>query len=306
MVVAPGDWEKAAEAGADAPGRHGRRGVHRDAEEDALFAHLYRVCAEAARRGDLRPAETLLRSYRGAAERMRAEKITRLRAGRRKTDAMRSHRERRLALIRNAEKKAVRIARLLGRASGGVEDLPTSDLPTAQTVVHARRRRDPLANMRLTRRQEQAAKEIRMVYESLVRALFVRARNLERPAERRVRPMDPVEYLPERIARLRHERYLPWVETQRHVVARVAAADSPIAVEEISAIGLVISVLIDGMPVGCLETRFGVRHGTLSGAFRESLDAYADVVRRTQAGEASGPAGAAGEKFAGDSLSTGH
>ena len=117
--------------------------------------------------------------------------------------------------------------------------------------------------------------------------------------------MDPVEHLPEHIARLRHERYLPWVETQRQIVARVAVAGSPIAVEELSAVGLVISVLIDGMPVGCLEKRFGVRHGTLSGAFRESLDAYADVVRRTRAGEASGQAEAAGEKFAGDSLSTG-
>jgi hypothetical protein len=131
--------------------------------------------------------------------------------------------------------------------------------------------------MRLSRRQERAAKEIRHVFESLVRGLFAQAPDLNRIVQRRVRPVDPIDLVTEKVAVLRRERYLPWVRRQQTIVARVKASGSELAADELSAIQLVIAVLIDLEPLGALEKRFGVRHGVLGEAFREALDAYADI-----------------------------
>ena len=267
-----------------APGRRqegpGEPQRGRSGNRNLMFEHLFKVCAEAVRRGDRGPAETLLHSYRGEVERLRCDKAARVKAAGPGDAAPRRDQDRRARLIAAAEAKAVRIGRLLATAPGGVEVLPTSDPPTAQTTVHARRAGYPLSHMRLSRRQERAANEIRDVFEALVRGMFARGRDLRRVVERPAAPLDPTEFLSERLARLRHDRYLPWVVTQQGIVARVGITGSPLAADQMSAVQLVISVLIDRVPLVSLERRFGVRHGTLGKAFRASPDAYADVVGR--------------------------
>lgn len=250
--------------------RHGRPNPH--------FEHLFQVCREAVRRGDTHLAETLLVSYRDEARRL--QEPLRRRDQNRHVHGRRTDRRdgaQRHQLIDEAKEKAVRLAKLLSRSLSEPGLVPSSNSSTAQTVVHARRRRDPLANMRLSRCQERAAAEIRHVFESLVRGLFARTADYSRIVERRTRSMDPIDLVTEKVAALRKERYLPWVRRQQTVVARVKVPGIPLASNELSAIQLVIAVLIDLEPLSALEKRFGVKHGTLGEVFRAALDSYADI-----------------------------
>lgn len=185
----------------------------------------------------------------------------------------------RLVLIKKAEEKAIALAKLLSKAGSELAVSVTTQSPTAETVVHARKKRDPLAQMRLNGRQEQAAQEIRHVFECMVRGLFAKIPDLNRVIERRFRPIDPVDLVSEKVAALRTERYLPWVREQQMIVAQIKAPNSPLVADEMTAIQLVIAVLIDLQPIGSLEKLFRLGHGTLGPAFRDSLDAYADVAR---------------------------
>lgn len=196
------------------------------------FPHLEKVAEEALRQGDRRPAERLCDMYSKEA----------CRAG---------HKH---AAI--AKEKARRIRALLRAtiASG----LPVSDLPTPETVVKARYVNDPLARMKLTARQARAAGEIRAVYEGIVRALFARVRPTDAiQVDISRKALDPVDWLPERLAQARSLRYLPWVKRQGR-----------------ERMGLVISVLVDGMSLRWLAERFGADRRVLGKALRTALDDY--------------------------------
>lgn len=222
------------------------------------FQHLLAVASRALRHGDRRPAEILLKSYREDAERLG-------RAPPPWPDARRR-------LLRAAEEKARRIARLLGRASVDVALLPNpeNDPPPAYAALQ-RRPRDPLVNMRLSGRQAAAAEEIRAVFEATVRRLMARGLSFGNTrVDACVAVRDPFDAMPADLARKRHRRYLPWVERSRRVVAG-AGAD---AREPLRLVDLVLSVLIDRASIRALERRHGVASGTLARAFKAALDDY--------------------------------
>jgi hypothetical protein len=261
-------------------GPRNHRDGGRGAQYSPQFVHLYSVCREALRHGDTRLAETLLKSYRDEARRLRGRSGDDKGGG--SIDGHLDNRRDqawRLVLIKKAEEKAIALAKLLSKAGSELAVSVTTQSPTAETVVHARKKRDPLAQMRRNGRQEKAAQEIRHVFECMVRGLFAKIPDLNRVIERRSRPIDPVDLVSEKVAALRTERYLPWVREQQTIVAQIKAPNSPLVADEMTAIQLVIAVLIDLQPIGSLEKLFRLRHGTLGPAFRDSLDAYADVAR---------------------------
>lgn len=143
------------------------------------FRLLESVCREALSRGEAEPASRLLTSYRHAAEQ--------------KGRGQQREQDRRIA-----REKARRISRLIADAAKAQTTPPTGDSASPFAIVHARkRRRDPLDSMILRPAQIRAAKEIRTVFESLVRALMPRGTQLNSPRVDRSRTdYDPFSSMP--------------------------------------------------------------------------------------------------------------
>jgi hypothetical protein len=221
----------------------------------ADFRHLFEVAARALRHGDRRPAEVLLRSYRAEAARLAAAGPQ---AG--------------LRVV--ARDKARRLARLLGAAPLDVASLPNPERDPPPAFAAAKRRpRDPLVNMRLSPRQAAAAEEIRAVFEATVRRLMARGHafdNTRVDAGRVAR--DPFDGMPPELARKRRLRYLPWVERSRRALAggRRGAPGG----DRFTLVDLVLSVLVDRVPIRALERRHGAASGAFSPPFKAALDDY--------------------------------
>ncbi len=240
------------------------------------FEHLLCVARTALARGDRRPAERLLISYRDEVRALAGRPGTH-----RKTQALRKER------LKRARLKSQKIAALLARApTGDAALLPTSDAPSPYAEVHVRRQRDPLANMRLTDTQAAAANEIRDIFEATVRSLMPATLPLDsiRVDGGRARK-DAWLNLPPWVAERRAAVYLPWVGRYgRACVARLGTKG--LETDRLSAVDLVLTVLIDRVPFRRLERRFKSRHGVLGRAFREALDGYAHMARRRPGCEA--------------------
>lgn len=234
------------------------------------FEHLLCVARTALARGDRRPAERLLVAYRDEVRALAGQPVRH-----RKTQALRKER------LKRARLKSQKIAALLARApTGDAARLPTGGTPSPYAEAHVRRQRDPLANMRLTDTQAAAANEIRDIFEATVRSLM--------PA---TLPPDSIRVdggrarkdawlnLPPWVAERRLAVYLPWVG--RYGRACVAGLGTGgLGADSLSAVDLVLTVLIDRVPLRRLERRFELRHGVLGRAFREALDGYAHMARR--------------------------
>lgn len=215
------------------------------------FRHLLEVCRHALSRGNRAPGAILLGVYREEARRL----------------ADKAHRR---ADFIAARAKARRLAALL--AGSDDERQHGSDDESPHAAVHRRRQRDPLANLALDRRQTAAAGEIADVFEATVRALTARVRPTDTPRIDRSRiPDAPFAGMTPRQAQARHERYLPWVAANQHLIARRGS-------DELKAADLVLRVLIDRTPVGRIDKRYRLRHGTAGRALRAALDAYADLL----------------------------
>ena len=229
------------------------------------FEHLLCVARTALARGDRRPAERLLITYRDEVRALAGRPGTH-----RKTQALRKER------LKRARLKSQKIAALLARApTADAALLPTSDAPSPYAEVHVRRQRDPLANMRLTDTQAAAANEIRDIFEATVRSLMPTTLPLDsiRVDGGRARK-DAWLNLPPWVAQRRVAVYLPWADRYgRAGVARLGT-------DRLSAVDLVLTVLVDRVPLRRLERRFELRHGVLGRAFREALDGYAHMARR--------------------------
>lgn len=234
------------------------------------FEHLLCVARTALARGDRRPAERLLIAYRDEVRALAGRPGTH-----RKTQALRKER------LKRARLKSQKIAALLARApTADAALLPTSDAPSPYAEVHARRQRDPLANMRLTDTQAVAANEIRDIFEATVRSLMPATLPLDsiRVDGGRARK-DAWLNMPPWVAQRRVAVYLPWVARYgRAWVARLGTEG--LATDRLSAVDLVLTVLIDRVPFRRLERRFNLRHGVLGRAFRQALDGYAHMARR--------------------------
>ena len=250
------------------------------------FEHLLSVARAALARGDRRPAERLLIAYRDEARALAGQPGTH-----RRTQALRKER------LKRARLKSQKIAALLARApTGDAALLPTSDTPSPYAEVHARRQRDPLANMKLTDTQADAANEIRDIFEATVRSLMPATLPPDsiRVDGSRARK-DAWLNLPPWVAERRVAVYLPWVGRYGRVcVARLETRG--LETDRLSAVDLVLTVLIDRVPFRRLERRFKLRHGVLGRAFREALDGYAHMARRRRRAQ-----GAGGGQYAGRS-----
>ncbi len=234
------------------------------------FEHLLRVAEGALARGDRRPAERLLATYRNEARALAAHPGTH-----RKTRALRKE------WLKAARRKAQKMAALLaGAPSGDAALLPTSGTPSPYAEIHVRRQRDPLANMTLTDTQADAANEIRDIFEATVRSLMpatLPPDSIRVDGSRAWK--DPWLNLPPWVAERRVAVYLPWVGRYGRVcVARLETGG--FETDRLSAVDLVLTVLIDRVPFRRLERRFKLRHGVLGRAFREALDGYAHMARR--------------------------
>lgn len=237
------------------------------------FQHLYRVAKEALAHGDRRPAEALMRSYRKEVDLL--EKYPGKHAQARGIRGTR---------LRATRDKVRRIAQLIADAPTGIEALPQGfDPPSPFACAHIRRTRDPIANMKLTSTQAAAAREIRTIFEHTVRSLTPWSRDLDSiRVDSSVGPSDPWYALPDNIAERRARVYMPWARDNRCLIAerRVGA----LQVDRLTRVGLVLAVLIDRVPLGVLERRFGIASkGTLGKIFRQALDDYASLARTVPA-----------------------
>ena len=218
--------------------------------ESVEFRHLYDVCSRALGLGNPQPAVILLRAYRDEAR-------------------MLENMDHRKLDFRAARGKARRLADLLAEHREEVPQ-PGHDAESPHAAVHRRRQRDPLANMVLSPRQIRAAVEIRDIFEATVRGLTARIRPTDRPrVDIGKVPNAPFAGMTDRVAQARHDNYLPWVAAQQRVVAKDEAGD-------LKTVDLVLSVIVDGTPLGRTERRYRIRHGILGRVLREALDDYAN------------------------------
>ena len=218
--------------------------------ESVEFRHLYDVCSRALGLGNPQPAVILLRAYRDEAR-------------------MLENMDHRKLDFRAARGKARCLADLLAEHRGEVPQ-PGHDAKSPHAAVHRRRQRDPLANMVLSPRQIRAAVEIRDIFEATVRGLTARIRPTDRPrVDIGKVPNAPFAGMTDRVAQARHDNYLPWVAAQQRVVAKDEARD-------LKTVDLVLSVIVDGTPLGRTERRYRIRHGILGRVLREALDDYAN------------------------------
>lgn len=144
--------------------------------------------------------------------------------------------------------------------------------PTAET--EAKLRRDPIvrlvANETLTREQGRAAVEIRTIYERLSAGLLARTSD---PANRSpgTRPN-----LPERIALLHSQRYLPWARILGGAAADPAHGAPAQQGRCPEALEVAIAVVIDGSTLAQCDGARRWRNGTAAQLLLYALALYAD------------------------------
>jgi hypothetical protein len=227
---------------------------------DETFGHLLEVCREAARRGNSGPAEILLKSCRAEAE---------LSAKREERALKRLQDQRAVTAV--ARDKAQAVAGLIGKRTALPPQVGDA---SPQAVVKARRRRAPLDYLALSDRQAKAAQEILEIFESLTRGLTATVRPIttER-VDSSAGGRDPFSLMPDRLDRLHKERYLPWAERQKHVVAERRVEGK--TVERLTGFSLASAVLVDRTSLRDLDRRFRLRKGVLAQRLRDILDDYA-------------------------------
>jgi hypothetical protein len=210
----------------------------------AEFRHSLEVAVEALDHGNPRVAEALLGYYRSTVN---------MYAG---TTRYADHSE--------AKARAHAVARLLAPES---EAQSTPDVASPWAAVQKRKRRDPLANMKLTPRQEQATNEIRRIFDETVRSLVARAGSMEPRVDTSGGRLTSLPWDMEKgLFTARQSRYLPWVARQR----LAAACGGP----RLNAADLCISVLVDGESLSGAAKRLGRRQSEVRKAFRRALDDY--------------------------------
>lgn len=235
----------------------------------ADFDHLLRVAKRGAERGDLGPAEILLAMYRREARALERHPGVNGRIIARK--------EARLAVVRGACRD---IAALLGLRPCDTLPVGAGPNPWAE-AQKARRKRDPLAYMKLTPRQEDAADEIRDIFEWTVRALVPGNMALDAiRVDTSVRKRDPWLELPDWVAERRVSVYVPWaMENSRVVVARGRERIH----EFLSATSLVLSVLVGGHSLRYMGQVWRADRKRLGRAFHRALDGYCSIAQHRRA-----------------------
>jgi hypothetical protein len=150
--------------------------------------------------------------------------------------------------------------------------------PTAET--EARLRPDPIARMvaneTLTREQGRAAVEIRDIFERLAAGLLAHTGDL---AARTGRGGSPE--MPERLALLHAQRYLPWAHYLGGRAAEAAQGALPArpAVQGKcpAALEVAIDVLIDSQPLARCDAARRWRNGTAAKVLAYALAVYTDM-----------------------------
>ena len=148
--------------------------------------------------------------------------------------------------------------------------MPTDerDIASPHAEIKRRRRRDPLANMKLTHHQQWAAEDIRKIYEAIIRSLTARVRPTDGvQVDTSKQPLHPLLMMPEKLFHLRQTRYLPWVTKNRDLVAQRG-------LDRLTKVDLVLWVIVDREPLGEIARRFGKHHKLMARSLRGALDTY--------------------------------
>jgi len=159
--------------------------------------------------------------------------------------------------IAEVKRRLVDIDQLLERY-GKTKRLPSErdDYgPTPEAVVQAAHpaRRDPIAAMKLDDHLKVAAESLRRVFEAVTAGLFARPASLLRGSG------GGRAAIPEKLARLHHEVYLPWTkEMQRKRLS----------------LPVVIDVVIDGRSLASIAAERGMGHVRVAAIVRRGLELY--------------------------------
>lgn len=213
------------------------------------FPHLFLVARLAMERGDRKPAERMLRTYRIL--------------GGRDGDV-------------EARRRAQKLAALLANGSTvDASQLPPGDGSNPWAAAQKRRRRDaPAINFKLTNSQVQVAEAIEKIFTETTRALS--AWNLPLGSiqvDTSRHRKDPWLALPDWV---RHERikvYLPWVERW----SKILVIQRPH--QTLSAVELVMLIVISGHSVRAIARSWNAGRDQIIRNFRRTLDGYADIKR---------------------------
>ena len=209
----------------------------------ADFHHLLSVARLGAARGDTRPAEVMLASYRAEAERLGIGGD-------------------------GAREKARMMAAVLAGAVMDVSVLPNpADDPPPPHAAAKRKAVDPVSYMALAPDEARAVREIRAIHEATVKALQPHAPPLDAlKVDNAVKDFDPWRFFDERLAEARARRYLPWVS--RNLRRRAVPSRS------LSLVALAFTVLVENRGLREIEDWHELGHGRLTGPFRTALKDY--------------------------------
>ena len=145
------------------------------------------------------------------------------------------------------------------------------DLPTPETV--AKLKPDSILEMlrrgTLDHEHLLAADELRDVFQALVSGLTSKGTPLEsgRMSLRQTGPYrQPIERMPERLARLYYDHYKPWAEEMEN--SRYGS---------VALLELTIDVVVDGHSLHDIERKQAMRNGSASKHLRAALQRYAEI-----------------------------
>lgn len=210
------------------------------------FQHLLSVARLAARRGNARPAEVMLASYRAEAERLVS-----------RPDEADVPRE-----------KARFMAAILASVIDDVRVLPNpADDPPPAFAAAKPKAKDPVNYMKLTAGEARAVREIRAIHEATVKALQPHAPPPDAiKVDAGRKDFDPWRFFSEKLAVARKTRYLPWVARNRKLQA---------VPSRLLTLGeLAFAVLLEGRSLRRIEDDLELGSGRLSEPFRVVLRDY--------------------------------
>ena len=169
--------------------------------------------------------------------------------------------------------KLIRVIRIFGRIlstkpktdAERIAQMPQGFIPpTPETAVKARRVVDPIEFMRLTELQEEAANEIRVIYEQLTRSLQVKGLNLNMDrVDVSLVVRDPGEMMSDSLQERLVEYFLPW--WRRHSKERI---------KRVRKLDIVFVVLFDMAPLWTIDRALGLSSGSSANIVRRALSDY--------------------------------
>ena len=209
--------------------------------------HLIAVARAGLKHGDTTPAAVNLRRYKTVLETA-------------------PHHERELLT------RVVRVfGRLLSRRpktdAGKIAALPAGIPPTPETAAKARKELDPIQYMNLTGSQQEAASQIRAIYEQLIRGLQAKGTNLNMDrVDVSLVVREPWDGMRDDLQVAFTRYYIPWYRRLR--AKRVRRWSRTTAND------VVFLVLFELAPLCLIDKSLGMADGGASSIVRAALDDY--------------------------------